>query len=222
MAYPTYETVPLSEVVADAEMECRIENGTTESVYIKRYIRTCVNAMSTAQDYIEKTATLEISPNFIAELPCDFVKFDRPYPIVFTSNGMVENSGYINYFEVVYTGGPFLTCTPFNPNLANWGWPTVQVQAGNLYFSNNIGATECTISYLAIHLDANGQIVIPKNNKRAIVAGAVFMYKRSLNQPYQDYQREWFLGKRDAKGESNLPDSLEQQRLSYIWNTLNY
>lgn len=222
MAYPTYDTVPLSQVIADTKMELRIENGTPEDVYIKRYIKTCVNAMSTAQDYLEKTATLDISDNFIAVLPCDFVKFDRPCPIVFTSNGSVPHSGYFSYFQVTYTGGPFLTATPFNPNLANWGWPTVQVQGGNLYFSNNIGATECTISYLAINTDDNGQIVIPKHNMRAIVAGATFMYKRSINQPYQDYQREWFLGKRDAKGESNLPDSLEQQRLIYIWNSLNY
>lgn len=219
MAVAIFKNTNLKSLMANLKLELRLDRTTAEDIFLKRYTLLCAKALNTALQFEEKTLTLPIV-NFIAQLPCEFYKFDRPNPIVFTTNGQVTNSGYFNYFSVTYMGSAFFVCSPFNPNNCGWGIPTVQVQNGYLYFSNNIGASECTISCLCVRVDEDGMPVIPLICERVIVAGAAYMYKRSVGQQYQDLQREWSNGKRDVTGELNLPDDLQQAAASRIWNSI--
>lgn len=223
MGYAANSTIPFKKLLADLKFELRLDGTTLEDIYLKRYIILCAKEMMTPDDYVELTATIDIV-NYIAQLPCEFVKFDRgsrsDSPIVFTTNGVVANSGYYQNFSVTYTGSPFLTCSPYNSNNCQYGTPTIQVQNGRLFFSNNIGASECTISYLGLRVDASGQAIVPEANGRVIVAGGAYMYLRSIKEPYGDYQREWSFGKLDRRGEQNLPDTLEQQELTRQWNSM--
>lgn len=223
MGYAANETISFKELLADVKMELRLDGTTLEDIYLRNYIIRCQKEMMTPLDYVEQTETITID-NYVAILPCNFVKFDRGSllnpPIVFTTNGVVANSGYCPYFSVTYTGGPFLTCSPYNNDHQAIGVPTIQVQSGKLYFSNNIAAIECTISYLGLRLDESGNPIIPAQNGRVILEGACYMYLRSIGGSYQDYQLRWSLGKLDRRGEQNLPDSLEQENLNRIWNSM--
>lgn len=221
----TYAYTTLKKLLADTKFMCRIDNTTSEDIYIIPCILECAKEMLTQLDFQEKVVTLPIA-NLIAKLPDDFVKFDKPRPIIFTTNGAVDYSQYYSNFSVIYNGEAFLTASPFQSTFAmNIGLPRVQVQGGQLLFSNNITATECTISYLGCNIDEDGSMRIPLINSRPIAHGAAWLYKANKGDPQSSYihhQLIYVNGKGDRRGAANIPDSLMSQRLAYIFNSLNY
>jgi len=221
MPYPTYKYTTLDALLEETKVEMLMDtNGNSEDLYILKFLMKCSAEMMTRTEFIEKDALLPIDC-FIAELPCDFVKFDRPYPLAFTVNGVI-NTNVCGWFSATYTGGPIFDIA-IDSTTSDWGLPVIQVQNGQIQFSNNIAATQCVISYLGLNIDDQGRLKIPVINSRPIIAGACYMYKRALEKPratWQDYKDEWTLGKMDRRGTANMLNSFEQQQLSRTMNTM--
>lgn len=225
MSSPTYSYTTIDKIVARCMVRLGITGINTESVVL--FLKDCVveaaKEMSTAQDFLEKTAVLEIC-NYTADLPCDFVRFDRGTPInppiVFTINGRAATDNQLSTRTVAYTGAPFLTAIPYGDSY-NTGIPTINIQDGKIYFSTNTEATECAISYLAINLDEAGKMQIPENNERPIMNYALYQYSQRNGEPanvYQDYNRIWTQGKLEKRGMSRLLDSFQRAKLAAIMN----
>lgn len=220
MSSATYSYTTIDKIVARCMVRLGITGINTESVVL--FLKDCVieaaKEMSTAQDFLEKTAVLEIC-NYSADLPCDFVRFDRGNPIVFTVEGRAVTENPSNF--IAYTGAPFLTAVPFG-DISNYsGVSTINIQDGKIYFSTNTEATECTISYLAINLDEAGKLQIPENNERPIMNYALYQYSQRNGEPanvYQDYNRIWTQGKLEKRGMSKLLDSFQRAKLAAIMN----
>ena len=221
MSIPTYEYTTLKKILGKVKLDLRLESA-AEDIYLINYITRLAPEMMTATDFVELTETIEICDDK-AKLPCGFVRFDRPHPLKFTTNGQANCNNYFNWFDVVYTGGAFVTCNPKSGCDVRWGVPSVQVQDGYIYFSNNIGATECTISYLSVLLDVNGDCKIPLTNERPIIEGVKWMYKMDLGEPqakWITHRQVWYNGKQDRRGLANIPDSFEQERLAWTFNSM--
>jgi len=227
MTEPTYEYTTLKQLIARTKVRGMITSSNVAAVdlFLKDVLLEGAKEMGTRQDFVEKTAVLEIC-DLSVELPCDFVTFDRGNnrnpPLVFTQNGRVDESVYSTMYSVVYTGGPFLTCSPYSSN-PGLGIPTINIQDGRLWFSNNVTATECTISYLAINLDESGDLKIPANNSRPLINYGVAEYKKAMGEskaswgPYWD---RWVDGKFDRRGQSQLLNTFEKSLLSRTMNSL--
>lgn len=225
MGYSTYSYTTLTQLLGETKIELEIFNSTTEDIRIRRWLIEAAKQMRTLYNYVEKTETLEIC-NFQAELPCDFVRFDRSCPIAFTTNGQVSpNSTSLVSFIPIYTGSSFLYCSPYDDlvNGSPWPIPTVQVQDGKLFFSSNISYDECTISYLAVNLGKDGCLRIPESHSRALIAYACYKYHRSESgrmDVIADYKAEWVNQLRYQRAIAIIPDTLEQQRIGYIMNSI--
>jgi hypothetical protein len=226
MSYPTYQYTTLTKLLNEVKLELQMDDTNTEDIYIIRYIIVAIGEMMTALDYVEKDALLNIDC-FVADLPCDFIKFDRPYPLYFPQalQTIATNNWYVNNFNFVYnTGGAFFTCPQINNNFdCQWGVPTINVQDGKLYFSNNIDSSinQCAISYQGMNVDENGIIKVPAINARPIVAYACYKYLRTKKQPYTDFKDEWQRGKGHRKGLANLPDWFQARQAALLFNSLN-
>ncbi len=225
MSEPTYEYTTLDKIVARAKIRLGIENINTQDLFLRDCAIEAAKEMSTQQDFLQKTAVLEIC-DFKAQLPCDFVRFNRGNtanpPLVFTVNGVVRNdSPFYANFSAVWTDGPFLTALPY-PTPTGCGVPVINLQDGWIFFSNNIDAHECTISYLAINLDEAGKLQIPANNERPIFNFVMYQYAQRNGEPqsvYQDYNRLWTQGKLEKRGLSNLLDTFQRAKLVAIMNS---
>ena len=218
----TFEYVTLKELLASTKLMCRQDHTTAEDIYIIPGIIYCAKAMMTKLDFNEKTATLPIA-YLKAKLPLNFFKFDKPNPIVFTTNGKVDTSQYYSNFLVTYTGAGFFEFSPYDLSGIDAGVPLVNVQDGYLIFSNNLNATECTISYLGFNVNEDGEVNIPRVNSAPIIEGASALYKRNKEMPPSTWQHHWQLwvnGKFDRRGRANLLSSLDKERLSRIMNRM--
>lgn len=222
MAIATYSYVLVKELVAKAKINCGIYNGTLRDTDFKYWIQEAANEMCTALEYKEYTATLPICDHS-AKLPCEFVKFDKPHPIAFTSSGLEKSTDWIANWRVTYTGGAFVTCSPINQTSTILGVPTIMVQNGEILFSNNIDATEVTISYLGLYVNDDGVPYIPEKNARPIIAYACYMYHLtglSADNIIERWNRLWTNGKLQRRAASKIPDSLQKEQISRIMNTL--
>lgn len=215
MSYPTFEYVTIDRILAECKIELDLQ-GTTDDIRITRWIIEAVNEMQTLLDYVEKTAVLQIN-NAQAVLPCDFVRFDRPHPILFTQDGVTTDNSFLDNYSLTYNGAAFLTNSPFGQFLS-----TAEVQDGRIYFSTNITSTQCTISYLSISTEEDGSLKIPIINKRPIIAYVGYKYLRATagrGDLMLDYKNEWTYGKLDRRGKSVIPDSLQKEQIARIMNT---
>lgn len=221
MPYPTYEYTTLDTLLAEAKVEMFMDtNGNAQDLYILKFLMKCAAEMMTRVEFVEKSAILTIDC-FKSELPCDFVTFDRPYPLAFTVDGII-NTDVCGWFSATYTGGPIFDIAT-GPDISNWGVPVIQIQNGQIQFSNNIAATQCVISYLGLLIDDQGKLKIPVANSRPIIAGGIYMYKRARGEAqaiWLDYKQEWVDGKMDRRGQANLLNSFERQQMSRTMNTM--
>lgn len=216
MPYATYDYTTLDQMLAQAKVELRLDYTNSEDFYILRFLLKCSEEMMTKTEFIEKPEILPIDCG-IAILPCDFVKFDRPYPLRFTCNGLPDNA--YSWLTVTYTGGPMFNCLPCNS-----GVPVINIQDGKIQFSTHITATECEISYLGLNIDADGKLKIPRINSRPIIAGACYMYLRALEKPstlWSDYKQEWILCKANRRGMANMLNSFERQQMYRTMNAVS-
>jgi hypothetical protein len=223
MSEPTYSYTTIDKIVARLKIRLGLENTNTQDFFLRDCVIEAAKEMSTAQDFVQNTAVLEIC-DFKAQLPCDFVRFNRGSganpPLVFTENGVAINRAFYAGFQVVWTDGPFLTALPY-PAVMGQGLPTMNIQDGYIYFSNNIDALECTISYLAINLDEAGKLKIPANNERPIFNFGMYQWAQRNGEPasvYQDYNRLWTQGKLEKRGLSKLLDTFQRDKLIAIMN----
>jgi hypothetical protein len=226
MSSPTYEYTSIPKIIARAKVRLKITASNTADVdlFLKDCVIEAAKQMSTAEDFIEKTTTLPIV-DYRAELPCDFFTFDRGnignQPIVFTRNGTaVITASTPSVWNIIETGQPFVTNSPYNEN-SNITFPVINIQDGYIYFSTNVEESECTISYLAVNLDENGDVKIPENNARAIMNYAMSEYCLANGMPvnmWQEYRRIWTNGKMEQRGRSKLLDSFGRERLKAIMN----
>ena len=214
MSIATFDYVTIDELLAKVKIDLDIQ-GTLSDIRLVRLIIEAADEMQTLWDYVENEAFLDIDPTTgIAVLPCDFVKFDRPNPIVLTIAGLPNTSTYSDNYGLTYTGGAFLKSQRCSS--------TVQVQDGKLYFSSGIKEAQCHISYLAVNVDENGSVKIPKNNERPIMAYCGYKMTRANNgrgDVMLDYKAEWTNGKLDRRGKAAVLDSLQKQQMSRIMNT---
>lgn len=227
MAIPTYEYTTLKKVIAKAKtrlMPFGMTVDTTWDVFLKDAAIEAAEEMMTALDFNEYTATLEIC-DFVAILPKNFVTFDRSGSLVFTTDGVVNNgtqlTPYNSGYGVVYTGAPFVTNSPFIGGIQDGYIPTINIQDGKIYFSNNITNTECTISYLGVNIDSNGDMQIPKMNERPIRYFIMAEWKRANGiNGWQTDQALWSQGKRDRRGKANLGTAFQRDAAIRAWNAL--
>jgi hypothetical protein len=228
MAIATYQYITIQEMIAQVKGRLKLTNTTSEDPILRQYLSEGAGEMMTTLDLPQFTATINIDC-FVAELPCNFVGFNRGSecdpPLVFTVAGRVQqpsviSSCYAANFNVVYTGGPFLTASPYQGFSCDCGIPIINIQNGKIYFSNNVDATECTISYMGLNVDENGKILIPKLNARPLTNFAMYQWCLDNGKPWQEYQRIWTQGKRHRTGLANLPDPWQKAQISRIMNTL--
>lgn len=221
MSYATYSYTTTDKLIAEVKVELEVQ---VEDIRFKRWVLEAVKEMRTQLDTIQKTATLSIC-NLSAELPCDFVKFNRYQSITFTTDGIASQSSDFYGYEFYWTNGPYVQCNPYNSSsLGNLLPPVINIEDGKIWFSGNCAnETEVTISYLALNLDEDGSIKIPEINSRPIIAYACYKYHRVMqSRPHiiQDYKNEWTFGRQQRNAQSKLPDAYQQAALSRIMNTL--
>jgi len=223
MAIPTYEYTTMKKIIARATTRLQITDTTAWYPFLKDCAIEAASEMMTALDFNEYTATLPIC-DFVAVLPENFVNFDRPNPLQFTIDGQVAVGNtvapFLNGYGVVYTGGAIIMNSPWPGSQQAFYVPTINIQDGKLYFSNNISNDECTISYLGVNIDKNGDLQIPKLNERVIMYFLMCEYKRQVGLPWQTDQLLWAQGKKDRKAKANLPDSFEKEAAIACWNRL--
>lgn len=222
---PTYKLIPASQLLASIKVDLRLTDINTEDLYLKRQMIQAINEMSTTTDFIEKTETLEIDDNFCAELPCDFVTFDRGNvlnpPLIFTVDGQIVLSVHQTYFTAYFNNQPFINNSPY-PQFDS-GVPTLNIQNGTIYFSTNIPTHQCKISYLAVNTDSAGNVLIPAGNERAISNYVCYRYHLSLKEPqnvWWEYKTVWTNCKLAARGQSQLLDTYERALLTATMNSL--
>lgn len=216
MTYPTFQYVSIDRILAECKIELDLQ-GSADDIRITRWIIEAIDEMKTLLDYLQITAVLDIC-NAIAVLPCDFVRFNRPNPIIFTEVGLATNNTFGDNYSLTYTGASFLTGAPFGQCAT-----TAEVQDGKIYFSSNITSTQCTISYLAVNMTEDGAVQIPIANKRPIIAYVGYKYFRATSgrgDVMKDFKDEWVKGKLARRGESATLDSLQKEQMSRIMNTL--
>lgn len=218
----TYSYTTLKKLLAEVKLKCRLDHTTAEDIYIIPCILECAKEMCTKLDFCEQTATIPIN-NLIGVLPSHFMRFDKPNPLEFTTNGKVDISQYYAGFSVTYTGQPFMTMSPFASTNCFWGIPAIQIQKGYIEFSNNITATECTISFEGAIVDDNGEMKIPMLNSRPIIHGAKALYQQSMEKPRSVWDLDWNLwvnGISDRRGEANRPDAFQLEHIERIMNSM--
>ena len=225
MSSPTYEISSLKKILARAKVRLSIENTNTFDFFLKDCILEAAKKMDTREDLIEKTAELEISDNFTACLPSDFVKFDRGQgilsPLVFSQD--TNDITYPNnaFLTPIFTDAPFINCAPGQyPIVTN---PTINIQNGIIYFSNNVTTRSCRISYLAVNLDEAGDIIIPENNARAILNYAMWQWCLANGKPanmWNEYKMTWVNSKLARRGQSRLLDTFQRDRMYRIMNNV--
>jgi len=223
MSSPTYEFSSLRKILARSKVRLGIENTNTYDFFLKDCIIEAAKKMDTREDLIEKTAELEITDDFTACLPSDFVKFDRGQgilsPLVFAEG---ENEVvYPNnaFLTPIFTNAPFINCAPSQYPIGYQ--PTINIQNGIIYFSNNVTTRACRISYLAVNLEENGDVKIPENNARAILNYAMWQWSLANDEPktkWIEYKTTWVNSKLARRGQSRLLDTFERDRMYRIMN----
>lgn len=223
MSYAAFSYTTLREILARTKIALGILDGTLEDIQLQMHLMEGAKEMMTAKETVELTFTLEIC-DFKAKLPCEFIELDRKGSVVFTTNGEVDNDAWWNNWNMVYTGQPFLSCSPYNGACDPYSVPVIEVQDGYLFFSNNITATEVTISCLCLLVDQNGDMKIPEINARPIEAYGYFMYGSltgtMTENNVQRWERIWTNGKMHRRAKAKIPDAYMKQAIGRVMNRL--
>jgi hypothetical protein len=229
MAIATYETITRDEILARVKKRLQLTHTTSEDTTLIQHLRQAAEEMDTVLDTPQFEAILPIDC-YIAELPCNFITFNEGSecnpPLVFTRDGQVIAAHqttpylYCGNFSVTYTGGPFFQCSPYNTDNCHYGIPVIKIQKGKIYFSNNIDADECKISYMGVNVDESGQLLLPMMNARPMENFALYQWSMDNGRSWQEYQRVWSTTKKHRKGQANLPNVFQREQIKRIMNSL--
>lgn len=221
--YGTYETIPISELVAGCKMHLGIKNSTEDDLFLYDLANEGVKQLRNLYTLVPAVATLPIA-NGKAKLPVGFVRFAKgKFPIRFVqSNGLVNPSTTLN--TPIYTNSEFYTDNPFadlEQYLPFTG--TVNLVNGYLFFEGNIEESFVKIGYLSTNLDDNGNVVIPAIAERTVRSYVCWCYCRTIKER-QDitsaYEWEYKKGKQQLKGLAAMSESFELPMINNLMNKL--
>jgi len=220
----TYETETLDSILAGVKMRLKVRDNTSDDLLIKDLIVEGLKKSRVPQLFIRKIAFLDINTEtFSAKLPCGFVRFDHYNPIRFVGNdGLTDVDNH--FFAPEFINNTFFKCDP-SKNY-RYGFHGSVTQVGDiLYFSSNISATRCEISYLSENTDENGEIIIPEIMGSVLIAYACWQWGTiNYDRMPQDVRRSWEVqyrtNKRAVKGIQNLPSALESKLIQWIQNSI--
>ncbi len=216
----SFETTTLDAILAGAKMRLRLRDTTSEDLLLKDLIVEGLKKSRVPSLFIRKEEYIEIE-NYVSQLPCDFVKFDKINPI-----RLIDNNNEGSWLIPQFIDNTFFS---YDPDINNYGlytrFGTVTQNGKYLYFSSDISALRALISYLGTNVDQDGEIVIPEIMDSVLVAYACWKYgmvypERMPSDIRSAWEMEYKLNKKAVKGIQNLPSSLEQRLNTWRMNTI--
>lgn len=223
MSFALGSNTGLSTLLTNVKEELALEDNTNFDFFLERLLKESIKYTFSKDNTDIRQEVLDIVDKR-AKLPCDFILFDKSGGWRFTDNGRP----LCNYWY-----RPVSVNNAFFKNTDNEivGWETVQRIGDYLYF-DVYGLTlplQIEIRGMFIKKNPDGSLFIPEIFTRPCVAYACYKFIRSrLGNPQfnftiaqmQSFEKEWVNGKPWAEAKSKMPDALDKQVLSRIWNSL--
>lgn len=216
----SFETTTLDSILAGAKMRLRLRDTTSEDLLLKDLIVEGLKKSRVPSLFIRKEEYIEID-NLVAQLPCDFVKFDKINPI-----RLIDNDNQGTWIIPQFTDNTFFS---YDNDLESYNsyirFGTVTQNGKYLYFSSDIESRRALISYLGTNIDQDGEIVIPELMDSVLVAYACWKYgmiypERMPSDIRSAWEMEYKLNKKAVKGIQNLPSSLETKLNTWRMNSI--
>lgn len=216
----SFETTTLDSILAGAKMRLRLRDTTSEDLLLKDLIVEGLKKSRVPSLFIRKEEYIEID-NLVAQLPCDFVKFDKINPI-----RLIDNDNQGTWIIPQFTDNTFFS---YDNDLESYNsyirFGTVTQNGKYLYFSSDIESRRALISYLGTNVDQDGEIVIPELMDSVLVAYACWKYgmiypERMPSDIRSAWEMEYKLNKKAVKGIQNLPSSLETKLNTWRMNSI--
>lgn len=216
----SFETTTLDSILAGAKMRLRLRDTTSEDLLLKDLIVEGLKKSRVPSLFIRKEEYIEID-NLVAQLPCDFVKFDKINPI-----RLIDNDNQGTWIIPQFTDNTFFS---YDNDLESYNsyirFGTVTQNGKYLYFSSDIESRRVLISYLGTNVDQDGEIVIPELMDSVLVAYACWKYgmiypERMPSDIRSAWEMEYKLNKKAVKGIQNLPSSLETKLNTWRMNSI--
>jgi hypothetical protein len=216
----SFETTTLDAILAGAKMRLRLRDTTSEDLLLKDLIVEGLKKSRVPSLFIRREEYIDIE-NYVAQLPCDFVKFDKVNPI-----RLIDNNNEGSWLIPQFIDNTYFS---YDPDINNYGlytrFGTVTQNGKYLYFSSDISALRALISYLGTNVDQDGEIIIPEIMDSVLVAYACWKYgmvypERMPSDIRGAWEMEYKMNKKAVKGIQNLPSSLEQRLNTWRMNTI--
>lgn len=212
----TFEYTTLDSILAGAKARLRLRDTTSDDLLLKDFIIEGIKKSRLPQLFIRKETYLDIE-NSVAEVPCDFVRFDRTNPI-----RLDDEFGNETYLQPTYIGQTFFQ--PSDSDTNAYSYYTVTLNGKFLFFSSDVTAPRCKVSYLGTNLDESGELLIPEIMESILIAYACWCYCKTYFDKYpadirSAWEMEWKLNKKAVKGIMNQPDGLQNKLLRWRMNT---
>lgn len=219
----TYDTVSLDTILAGVRMRLGMRDTTSDDMLLKDLIVEMVKRMGSPQMFVRAQAYLDIDgPSRSAKLPPGFKRFEHYNPIRFVGDdGKVDPH---NFFGPQYINNTFFRNDP-GIECAYSCIGTVTESNGFLFFSNDITADRCYISFLSANYDSQGNIVIRQDMESPLMDGVMWQYgliypDRVPMAVTQTREMSYKQNKKAIKGSQNLPSSLESKLNQWIMNSM--
>ena len=216
----SYNVVTVRYILSGIKMRLGLRDTSTDDLLLKDLIVEGIKRMRLPNLFIRAIAFLPIE-NKRAELPEDFVRFDKQFPIRFVDdNGQqtTQNGAPIYIDNTFFTSDPNANKDVFFPS-------TVTHNGQYLYFSSDVDATRCEISYLSVNYDCNGDLVITQDMESPLISYVMWQY--GLMNPDKmpqwvcaNWERQYKINRKAVKGLEKLPDGLELSLVNFRMNTL--
>lgn len=214
----TYDIVPLSSVLSAVRMRLFMRDTTQDDMLLKDLIIGVLKRMRSPNMFIRASAYLDIINNE-SVLPAGFIKLEHFNPIRFVgqdgkTDGHWRGPQFIN--------DTFFKCDP--DSRCTFGLQGTVVEDNNvLFFSEDIGATRCKISYRSTNFDCDGELVIRADMEEPLICGTLWLYNLLIKDftSAREWEKQFKQNKRAIKGIQNLPSALERKLSFYIMNSLN-
>lgn len=217
----TFDDITLDYILEGLKMRFGLRDSTTQDLFLKDLINQGIHRIKSPNMFVQANKIIEIDTNFMAKLPCGFIRFEKYNPIRFVgADGMSDPN---SWFGPQYINNAFFKNDPDTPPASLFLGGTVNIVNGYLQFSSDVTATQCKIAYLSSNYDDQGNLVIRNDMEPALIEFVSYQYKRENEQKYsvtvwKDHQLEYKKLKKALKGVNNLPDSLEQKLMAWQMN----
>lgn len=216
--YSNVATVDKDQLLTSVKEELELFNTTEEDWYLEAKIIEAAKEICSLDTIENKCAIIPVFAFKYFPLPCDFIDFITGSSIVFRKGG-----NPLSYCQPVYQG---IQRFSFSWDRSYTGWAydrenLIYIESNRVMVNPNLELDEVEITYEGVrYIDAEGNLWIPESHARAIVAYACYKFKRRKERPYQDYQREWTMGKRMLVGKAGMLNPYQKKRLTFIMNNL--